>query len=165
MYTNADLAAKSEAELGEIAQLLGLKLNIATSSKNDVITAILAEAGADGDDLEEEVEEIEDDLEEEVVVAKAPKKRATKAATAPVKTASGKKRIIVHNQEGNDAGPFVKVGLNGVMYAIPRDVEVIVPDGVVGVLSNAIVTRTTQEGRQTVERSAPRHPFTVLGDA
>jgi hypothetical protein len=78
-----------------------------------------------------------------------------------------KVKIIVHNQEGVEATAFVKVQVNGVMFAIPREQAVVVPQPVVEALRNAVKTEHIpgDDGRGNVvlvERETRRFPFTVL---
>ena len=78
-----------------------------------------------------------------------------------------KVKIIVHNQEGVEATSFVKVQVNGVMFAIPREQVVLVPQPVVDDLKNAVKTEYIpgDDGRGNVvlvERETRRFPFTVL---
>ena len=146
MFTKEELNKKKEPELAAIAEELGLQLVAENTAKATYIKEILQ---AQEDDAAVEIVPDVDPREpiEEVVV---PEKKF---------------RISISNQEGVESTPFVKVGVNGQMYAIPRETEVVVPASVVEVLNNAIVTRFVQEGRDLVERRAKRFPFTVLGEA
>jgi hypothetical protein len=49
------------------------------------------------------------------------------------------------------------------MFTIPREIEVTVPESVVEVLNNAVVTRIVQEDGEWVERKARRFPFQITG--
>jgi len=140
--TAKELKNLSETQLAAVADDLGLQLVAENTSKATFIAEIIE---AQEDDAEVVVGEPVD----EPVVAKKSKKF----------------RIIVSNQEGVEQTEFVKVQVDGVMYTLPREIEVVVPEIVVEVLSNAVVTRYTQEGDKMVERKARRFPFQVLGEA
>jgi hypothetical protein len=146
-FTTKELKGKNEAELGAIAEDLGLQLNVESMNKNDIITEIV-----------QAYEEDKSDVVDEIVVS-------TVEVLPEVVQAEKKFRIIISNQEGVDQSDFVKVQPNGVMYAIPRDVEVVVPESVINVLKDAVVLRYTQEGENWVERRGKRFPYTVLGPA
>lgn len=148
-FDKAELAKKTAVELSKIATDLGLDLSPEGSSKAEYVTAILA------------IQEEDAALDEPVVV----EGEAVVEAEIPEDSKQKKFKLIVHNQEGVDATPFVKVQVNGTMYTIPREQEVVVPEEVIDVLNNAIITRLVLEGRDWVERAARRFPFTVLGRA
>ena len=99
------------------------------------------------------------------------------AAVAEVKSAAKK---IVGKQSGHDAelsgktidvniyagteengSNAVEVGLNGVMYLIPRGEFFPLPEEVVAVLRNAITTITSpaKAGGGVIERDVPRYNF------
>lgn len=70
--------------------------------------------------------------------------------------------IFASEQAGGEFA--VLVGLNDVMYQIPRGLEVEVPEEVVDVLNNAIYTVTLPgSAGGVVTRAVPRHNFQVLG--
>lgn len=146
--TREELELKPESELVEIAEQLGLSVNPDAATVASLVDAIEAE------------------LDAGAALPSAPKraKKSTSVAT-PAAPKATRKRIIVHNQEGVDASPFVKVQVNGVMFTLPREIEVSVPIEVINVLNDAVVTRLEQQGNVLVERHARRFPFTVLGDA
>ena len=156
MYTREELEAKSESELAAICGDLDPKFNPEMASVASMIELIL------------------DNPLGVVVKKKPPRARATKpkveaaepAIKVQVETKPKRKRLIIHNQEGTDSSPFVKVGVNGTMYQIARETEVTVPYEVIHVLENAVITRDERgpDGHM-VERHARRFPFTVLGDA
>lgn len=142
-FTKSQLEKKSDAELAQIATDLGLDLSPESTTKAVYVASILQ--------IQAEDAKLDAPAQEAAIVAEE----------APQK----KYRIIVHNQEGVEATPFVKVQVNGTMYTLPREVEVTVPAEVVEVLNNAVVTRFVQEGRNLVEKPARRFPYTVLGEA
>lgn len=143
-FTKSQLDKKSDAELAQIATDLGLDLSPESTSKAVYVASILQIQAEDAR------------LNADASVVEEPA-----AVEAPQK----KLRILVHNQEGVEATPFVKVQVNGTMYTLPREQEVTVPAEVVEVLNNAVVTRFVQEGRDLVEKPARRFPYTVLGEA
>ena len=156
MYTKQELTSMDEVELNRVAfEEFSLGVSTDTTAKKEIIDTILAAQEAS-----------------EVVVktAPAPKAKAVakpKAKVEAIADAPAKPKmfkIIVHNQEGTDASKFVKVQPNGIMYAIPREQEVVVPEIVVNVLKDAVITRMEYENGSLVERSARRHPFTILGE-
>jgi phosphotransferase system IIB component len=138
----SNLKKLNEAALAEIARGLELSIDPTKMSKAELIAAI--------EKVEQPHEEIEENQENE---APAPKR---------VKREPKRYKIIVHNQEGVDNTPFIKVGVNGVMYQITREKEVIVNEGVKHVLDTAIMTVFRQEGRQMVAQDVRRFPYTVL---
>jgi len=140
--TAKELKTLSETQLAAVAEDLGLQLVAENTSKSTFIAEII-EAQED-DAPEVAVEKPIDDS----VVEKKPKRF----------------RVLVSNQEGVEQTEFVKVQVDGKMYTLPREVEVIVPEIVIEVLNNAVVTRYTQEGDKMVERKARRFPFQVLGE-
>lgn len=147
--TAKELKNLSEDQLAEVAGDLGLQLNADNTSKATFINEII-EAQEDDDAAGVAIigELVDEPIDEPVVVKKVKKFR-----------------IIVSNQEGVEQTEFVKVQVDGVMYTLPREIEVVVPEIVVEVLNNAVVTRYTQEGDKMVERKARRFPFQVLGEA
>lgn len=145
MFTKDELNKKKEPELASIAEELGLQLIAENTNKAAYIKEIL--------------QAYEDDSTVEIVPDVDPREVIEETAEPEKKF-----RISISNQDGVEATPFVKVGVNGQMYAIPRETEVVVPASVVEVLNNAVITRFVQEGRDLVERSAKRFPFTVLGE-
>jgi hypothetical protein len=148
MYTQEELNKLTEKELLTIAADMGLTINADSTSKKALAQAIISAQDAVAIvPVEPDSPDLSDDI-----------------TLTPAKPEE-KLRLIVANQEGPEATAFVKVCVNGNMFAIPRDKEVIVPSSVVEVLRNAIVTRLVQENGQTIERSAPRFSFTVLGAA
>jgi hypothetical protein len=80
------------------------------------------------------------------------------------KQAQGKTRIIISSNTGPAGSDDVFVSVNGRDFLIKRDVEVDVPEEVLGVLKNAVVTDyvTDADGRITRERRVPRFPYQVL---
>jgi len=146
MFTKEELNKKKEPELAAIAEELGIQLVAENTAKATFIKEILQAQ--------------EDDAAIEILPDVDPR-----APIEEVVVPEKKFRISISNQEGVEATAFVKVGVNGQMYAIPRETEVVVPASVVEVLNNAIVTRFVQEGRELVARSARRFPFTILGEA
>ena len=146
-YSTKELSSKTEKELAAIAEDLGLVLNAESTGKNGYILEIIQ---AQEEDTETSIP---------TPVAKLPTDDASDLPPAVKKF-----RIVMANQEGPEETRFVKVQVNQEMFAIPREVEVVVPDYVIEVLNNAIVTRLVQEGSDFVERKAKRFPFSILGE-
>ena len=156
MYTRDELELMSESELAKICVQVDAEFNSEMQSPASMVDFILGHPLA-------------------AVAKKAPAKARIRKAVAPEPersdvpakpVKSGRKRLIIHNQEGVEASPFVKVQVNGRMYQISREVEVEVPMEVVHVLENAVITTDTRDDRGNhTERHLRRFPFTVLGDA
>lgn len=156
--TKAELNRKTETELATIAADMGLTLNADTMSKVAMVSQILTQqellAGLEPVDAGEPADEFEDEPTEVL----APTTGRTRAKAK-------KYRIVVHNQEGPDNTPFITVGVNGTVWQINRDAEVVVPEEVKHVLENAVVTRFEPGPDNTlVAKDARRFPFSVLGE-
>lgn len=70
--------------------------------------------------------------------------------------------VTVHatgDAAGND---IVDVQVNTRLYRLPRGVPCLVPEHVLHVLQNAIVTTYSVVGADIVERNIPRFPFTAV---
>ena len=94
-------------------------------------------------------------------------KTSAKAAT-PAETGPKRYRIIVNNQDGVDASPFITVQVNGRTWQIKRDHEVTVPEEVLGVLRNAVYTKyepSAIQGGLQEPKDVNRFPVTILGEA
>ena len=152
-YSVKDLRTKQEYELSIIAEELGLQLNFESLGKNNIINEIIKAQ----EEIEAEATALDAALKVEPVQVEAKKPHQTKKATRKFK-------IIISNQDGVDQTPFVKVQTGGVMYTIPREVEVVVPEAVVEVLKNAVVHRYNDENGEWVERTGRRFPFNILGE-
>lgn len=80
------------------------------------------------------------------------------------KALSGRRATVrlhaTSDQLGQEAVP---VGVNGVMYLIPRDVECDIPYEVLDVLKNAVtqIISTNKDGSES-SRESPRFNFSVL---
>lgn len=100
----------------------------------------------------------------EAAVKTAPAKVANAKSSGHDATLSGKMvdlNIYASEQEhGSDA---VEVGLNGVMYKIPRGEFFAVPEEVAAVLRNAVtsVTSPAKSGGGVITRDVPRYNFQV----
>lgn len=146
-YTREELEDMDAKGLALVASSLKLKLRANSTTRADYIDAIMAAQDPSGS---------------------GPTANVTSKSDVPEigKTqASKRRRIIVHHTEGTDASKFVAVQVNGVAYAIPREVEVSVPEEVISVLKDAVATRTVQEGGRLVETPYRRFPFSDLGPA
>lgn len=149
-YTAKELKHKTEPELAAIAEELGLLLNADVVGKNGFITEILQ---AQEEDLEGSETVIEGELMDAAVDVEPP----------PTKKKARRVKIIVSNQDGPEQTRFVKVQVNGEMFTLPREIEVTVPEYVVEVLNNAVITRIVQEDGEWVERKARRFPYHITG--
>lgn len=148
-YTEQQLSKLTESALAKLAKE-EFGLDTGNDSKAGMVQAILAaQAEAEQDDA-------------------LPGVAAPEAESAPEIPAPPKRfKIIVHNQEGVENTPFVKVGVNGTMYQIKREVEVEVPEPVVSVLKEAVIDKYEPgpDGSGTALVKVRRFPFTVLGEA
>jgi hypothetical protein len=142
-YLSSDLNSKTEKDLQKILTELDVEFDENKATKSDLIFSILDAQAIQHTELMEEIE------------------------TAPIAKPTKAKRfqIILSNQEGVEQTPFVKVQVNGEMFAIPREVEVSVPDYVIEVLEHAIVTRYAQVGDEMIEQKSRRFPFQILGES
>jgi hypothetical protein len=85
---------------------------------------------------------------------------------AEVPECARKFKIIIHEQDNFDENRDVFVGLNGYGYLIKRGKEVVVPEGVVNVLKESIIT-TIKKNPDTGEdevRNIPRFSFSNYGE-
>ncbi len=144
------LSQMSESALVKMAEELGIEVNAATTSKKLLIALIEDKQGG-----QSRVEDPDNGENEESVVEEAPAKKVRKTKHF---------KIIVHAQEGNDNTPFIKVGVQGVMYQINRDEEVVVNEYVLHVLENCVMTVPQKVGDKTVQRDIRRFPFSILGE-
>ena len=104
--------------------------------------------------MSEQISTIDDAPE---VAAKASKPRAKAEAAAQ----PGRRTITIHasgDEEGQNAVP---VGVNGVVYQIPRGVPCEVPDEVIEVLENAKTSVYKVVNGESVEHQIPRFAFTL----
>jgi len=86
------------------------------------------------------------------------------SASGDVDAKSGKQIINIFASEAEGGNFAVLVGVNAVMYQLPRGVNVEVPDSVVDVLNNAVTDVTIPlEAGGTITRQVPRYNFRVVG--
>jgi len=156
-FSTKELKDKSEPELAAIAEELGLQLNAESTGKNTFIMEIIQ---AQEEDAAASVVEPYVAITEAAIDLTKPE-----VVIIPRKVKEKRVRIIVSNQEGVEQTPFVKVQVNGDMFVLPREIEVAVPESVVEVLNNAVVTRLVKSNGDWIEQKARRFPFTVLGPA
>lgn len=147
-FTESELKRKSADELDAISSDLSVGLTSSSTSKADLIKGILA---------------AQEDLSRPAELAIVDTEGSDSSDADDPTATNVRYRIILHNQEGPDASKFVKVQPNGVMYTIPRDVEVEVPEIVLNVLTDAVTTVTSLEDGKMVDRQVRRFPFTNLG--
>lgn len=101
-----------------------------------------------------------DNIDQEFEADAAPKKSGAKKSADGL---SGKKvRLTIHKSQDKNAVKDVFIGLNGVGYRIVRGEEVIVPEEVANVLTDAVELRVEQEADGTLtHREVPSYPFSV----
>ena len=169
MPTREQLLKMSEARLADLAtDEFGLTLP-EDVKKIEIVDLILDVQTDDATPNAESpvVEEKADSLTEETTKV-AELAAAVTAPTKKVKQVFTRARIIVHNQDGPDNTPFIKVGWNGNMFQIPREVESVVPMAVVNILNDASITaiEPTSGGPngqvEYAERAVRRHPFSII---
>lgn len=90
----------------------------------------------------------------------APKPARNKQITAKeAGIGSKRQKIMIHKGEGDLGKLPVDVFVNGMGYTIKRGVAVEVPEEVVDVLKNAVMTE--YENGEAIE--VPRFPFSIMG--
>lgn len=93
----------------------------------------------------------------------APKKsKASANAVAKELGEQTKVKIRIPTTENSDGQSPVFVSVNGHPYLIQRDVEVEVPDSVVGVLENATTTTYKMIDNEMVPREVQTYPFSIV---
>lgn len=105
--------------------------------------------------MSEQISTIDDAPE---VATKVTKPRAKSDAVGQVNT---RRTITIHasgDEEGQNAVP---VGVNGVVYQIPRGVPCEVPDEVIAVLENAKTSVYKVVNGESVEHQIPRFAYTL----
>jgi hypothetical protein len=93
--------------------------------------------------------------------AKAEKSVAAKASGHDTALSGDSVELHIYASEKEHGSNAVEVGLNGVMYLVPRGQFFTVPVELVEVLRNAVTTVTTANpaGGGVVEREVPRFNF------
>lgn len=107
-----------------------------------------------------------DDEQMEIPVASAAVVEAAKpsngAGTAGDEM-SGKFSIVTVHPTGDELGKTaVDVQLNGYLYQLPRSVPCKVPNEVLEILTNAVVTTYALVGGEMVAQHTPRFPFNAV---
>lgn len=93
---------------------------------------------------------------------KAPKAEVIKANGSDAASSGKLKTVTIHAAEGDEGGRPVFLSINGYAYQIPRGKPVRVPDEVVEVLQNAVVsTYKVKGGGEVEELLVPRYAFSV----
>jgi hypothetical protein len=146
----------NEAALAAIAADYGVAVSADSMTKKQMIDLIIPAIERQSRLEAEENEENEDPILAEPI-PEAPKKVA----------APRRYKIIIHDQEGPDNTPFVKVSVQGVMTTIPRNTEVVVSHAIKHVLDNCEMTlfqfeRGPDGSQRVVERNVRRFPFSVV---
>lgn len=88
---------------------------------------------------------------------------ATKSAGHDAQLSGKTLELNVYASDQEHGSNAVEIGLNGVMYLVPRGEYFTVPEELVEVLRNAIVTVTSpaKNGGGVVTRDVPRYNFQV----
>jgi hypothetical protein len=146
-YSKAELELKTDEELQQIADLLGLSLSPESATTNEYIDAIM------------------EFRPREPAVTAAKKASAAKAKVEPAKDAPKRVRIIVHSTDTQDNAKFIKPMINGVMYTIPKETPCEVPIEVLSALDTAIMTAMRQVDGEMITTEVRRFPYTNLGPA
>lgn len=121
--------------------------------------------------INQKAEEILNDLTEEDILLSEEEEQAVTEVKKIEKKVTAKKgpkmyKIHIDEQAGPDAFPEVFVGVNGKHYLIKRGHEVVVPEGVVNVLKETVVTKILVDpktGAETI-KNIPRISFRILGE-
>lgn len=90
--------------------------------------------------------------------------KAARAAAAPADEAAApakRRHVTVHASSDETGQNAVEVGVNGVVYQIPRGVPCAVPDEVIHVLENAKISVYKTVDGVTQEHLIPRFAFSV----
>jgi ornithine carbamoyltransferase len=77
------------------------------------------------------------------------------------KISTGRSKVSFHNTSDETGDIFVQ--LNGVAYQIKREEEVSLPNEVLGVIDDAIITRFERDGKgEEITRDIKRFPYTKV---
>jgi hypothetical protein len=114
------------------------------------------EQGEEMLEVKEEVREVkfEEAKEEKVETLKDLKPKAVK-----------KVKLLIEEQEGDEHSPRVFLSVNGYPYSIRRGMVVEVPEAVIGVLDNAIVTKMFQnvDTGEITYKDVSRFNYKIVG--
>ena len=105
--------------------------------------------------MSEQISTIDDTPE---VAPKATKPRAKSEAAGQVAV---RRTITIHASGDEEGQNAVSVGVNGVVYQIPRGLPCDVPEEVIGVLENAKTSVYKIVNGESVEHLIPRFSYTV----
>jgi hypothetical protein len=90
---------------------------------------------------------------------------APKSEVAGIKKGDKRFTIMIPKALGKEGNEPVPVGVQGVLYMIPRAVNVDVPASVVEVLKNAVQDIVTQDEDGIIHHDyVPAYPYTVLAE-
>ncbi len=113
----------------------------------------------------EQISSIDDTPSTPAATAKKPSARGSASVAVPDAASESnepKRRMLTIHASGDEAGQnAVEVGVNGVVYQIPRGVPCAVPEEVIGVLENAQISIYKTIDGETKEHLVPRFAFTV----
>lgn len=154
--TPKELSRMNEAALAAIAADYGVAVSADSMTKKQMIDLIIPAI-----ERQSRIEVGENEENEDPILA-APIPEAPKKVEAPKRY-----KIIIHDQEGPDNTPFVKVSVQGVMTTIPRNTEVEISHAIKHVLDNAEMTlfqfeRGPDGAQRVVERNVRRFPYSVV---
>jgi hypothetical protein len=90
---------------------------------------------------------------------------APKSEVAGIKKGAKRFTIMIPKALGKEGNEPVPVGVQGVLYTIPRAVAVDVPEGVVEVLKNAVQDIVTQDEDGIIHHDyVPAYAYTVIAE-
>jgi len=86
-----------------------------------------------------------------------------KAESSVAAPKSKRTTVIFHNQDGEAGSIDIFTSVNGKAYQIKREVEVELPEEVLGVIDNAIITKFSKGPKgEDVSRDVKRYPYTKV---
>lgn len=144
------LTSLTEAKLEEALAAKGVEFESGALTKQELIDRLEAA-----------------DAEPEPVLEPAPEPEPAEELEAAMREAYDRVakpkryRVVIHNQEGVDNTPFVKVGVNGRMIQINREEPVVIDESYMEALRHAVVEMPAMPDAPA--RVTQRFPFSVLG--
>ena len=156
------MKARDKAALVKIAdEDFGVEIDPEGFTKEEIVTEILKLQA------EDTLLDMDDDDEsglspEELEAAK----KAEAEANARNKDLQGRKdkqfKLVIHKQDGPGGKDDVNVSVNGYAWNIKRDQEVIVPQRVISVLKDAVMTEIEADGKgEWIENHVRRFSMTI----
>lgn len=140
-------------------------INLATASKAEMKKYAIAEL-----DLSLTMNYSEDTMRTKIMARCEELGVTPPMAEIHVKKTSGKQKKFVINipkAAGPSGAEPAFVGIQGVGYYIPRGINVVVPESVVGVLKTAIQTVYEQDPdtAEMIGEDVPTYPFQIVSEA